>query len=122
MAELSITCPVTTAVVETGGFAEVRRRVLVRTGGNFGANTTLDIGSPGAGWVAFGDAVTFSGATDFVENTQVFRNGVIQLTGENASSDNDLYFVAPSGSIAFEYHLVENDIIQIWKFVGSGTV
>ena len=122
MAELSITCPVTTAVVQGEAIADIRRRVLVRTGGNFGADTTLDIGAPGAGWAVFGDAVTFSGATDFVENTQVFRNGQIQLTGENASSNNDVYFVAPSGSIAFEYHLVENDIIQIWKFVGSGTV
>jgi hypothetical protein len=121
MAELSITCPVTTAITEGGASVDVRRRVLIRTSGNFAANTAVDVNSPGTGWVAFGDTVTFSGATDFVENTQIFRGGKIQLTGENASSDNDVYFVAPSGSIAFEYHLVENDLIQIWQFVGSGT-
>jgi hypothetical protein len=115
MAELSITCPVTTAVVDTS--IDALRRILVRTGGTFAANTVLDIGSPGAGWVASGDSVTFSGGTDFVESTQLFRNGVIQLTGINAGSDNDVYFVAPSGSIAFEYNIVTNDIIQIWKFV-----
>lgn len=102
-----------------GGPVNVQRRVLIRTAGHFDADTTLDILAPGPGWIVYGDVVTFSGATDFTEQTQVFRNGEMQLTGLSASDDNDVYFVSASGSIAFEYPIVTNDTLQIWKFVAT---
>jgi len=118
MAELSLTCPTTTAVAG-GGAINVQRRILVRTGGPFGADTILDIITPGPGWDVSGDDVTFSGAVDFQEQTQVFRNGDLQLTGKSASDDNDVYFVAVSGSIAFETNIITNDVLQFWKFVAT---
>jgi hypothetical protein len=90
--------------------------VLVRTGGQIAANTTIDINDPGPGWALLGVPVTFSGSTEFTESTQVYRNGEIQLTGASASDDNDVYFVAVSGSIAFEMRLKTNDVVQVWKF------
>ncbi len=102
-----------------GGPVNVQRRVLIRTAGSFDADTTLDILAPGLGWIVFGDEVTFSGAAEFTEQSQVFRNGVMQLTGLSASDDNDVYFVSASGSIAFEYPIITNDVVQIWKFVAT---
>jgi hypothetical protein len=118
MAELTITCPAA-ASSATGAAAtgvDVQRRILIRTGSQLPQNTVIDVLDPGDGWVVFGDETTFSGATDFTELTQVYRNGIIQLTGESASDDNDVYFVSASGSIAFEYNLVHNDVVQVWKF------
>jgi len=117
MAELTLSCPKSvssTAAAATG--VDIQRRVLIRTGGHIDADVTIDITDPGDGWVVFGDSVTFSGSTDFTELTQVFRNGVIQLTAESATDNNDVYFVAASGSIAFEYKLHTNDVVQVWKF------
>ncbi len=117
MAELSLFCPrsvSTTGAVVTG--VDIQRRVLIRTGGCFEQNTVLDITDPGAGWVVLGDSVTFSGSEEFTELTQVFRNGVIQLTAESATDNNDVYFVAVSGSIGFEYNIQTNDVVQVWKF------
>lgn len=95
---------------------DIQRRILIRTGGAVPQDTVIDVLDPGEGWVVFGDETTFSGATDFTELTQVYRNGIHQLTGESASDDNDVYFVSASGSIAFEYNLVHNDVVQVWKF------
>jgi len=117
MAELTLSCPKvasTAAAAVTG--VDIQRRVLIRTGGPLIQDTVVDITDPGDGWVVFGDSVTFSGATEFTELTQVFRNGEIQLTAESSADDNDVYFVAVSGSIAFEYNIVRNDVVQVWKF------
>jgi len=119
MAELNFTAIPKKAVAaapSAGGAVNVQRRVLIRTASSFEANTTLDIIAPGPGWIVFGDDVTFSGASEFTEQTQVFRNGVIQLTALSASDDNDVYFVSASGSIAFEFPIITNDVIQLWKF------
>jgi hypothetical protein len=116
MARLSLTCKQVTSTAATGGAVEVDRRVLVRTAGPINANTTIDINDPGPGWALLGVPVTFSGSTEFTEATQVYRNGEIQLTGASASADNDVYFVAASGSIAFEMKLHTNDVVQVWKF------
>jgi len=115
MAEMTISCPrVVSRIVSTG--VDVQRRTLIRTGGNISQDITVDILNPGTGWVVFGDEITFLGASEFTELTQVYRNGIHQLVGESASDDNDVYFVAPSGSIAFEHNLVHDDVVQIWKF------
>jgi hypothetical protein len=117
MAQLSLICrQAASTATGTGGSVEVNRRVLVRTGGQVVANTAIDINDPGSGWALLGVPVTFSGSTEFTEFTQVFRNGEIQLTGASAGADNDVYFVAASGSIAFEMKIHTNDVVQVWKF------
>ena len=116
MAELSLTCPTTATSTAGGGAVDVDRRILVRTGGNFSANTPLDITSPGTGWLAFGDDVTFSGASDFVDQTQIYRGGQLLLAAESASDDYDVYFVAVSGTLAFESNVRRHDVIQVWRF------
>jgi hypothetical protein len=116
MAQLSLICRQAASTATTGGAVEVDRRVLVRTGGQLFANTVIDINAPGPGWALLGVPVTFSGAAEFTDTTQVYRNGEIQLTGASASTDNDVYFVAASGSIAFEMKIHTNDVVQVWKF------
>ena len=116
MASLFLTCRQAVSTATTGGSVEVDRRVLVRTGEQIPANAIIDINNPGPGWALLGVPVTFSGSTEFTESTQVYRNGEIQLTGASASDDNDVYFVAVSGSIAFEAKLHTNDVVQVWKF------
>ena len=115
MAEMTISYPQRAIrTVSTG--VDVQRRTLIRTGGNISQNVAVDILNPGAGWVVLGDELTFFKASEFTELTQVYRNGIHQLAGESTSDGNDVYFVAPSGSIAFKHNLVHNDVVQIWKF------
>jgi hypothetical protein len=121
MAQLSLTCRQAASTATTGGSVEVDRRVLIRTGGHLPANTVIDINNPGPGWSLLGVPVTFSGADEFTESTQVYRNGEIQLTGESAGDDNDVYFVAVSGSLAFEMKLHTNDVVQVWNFTQTTT-
>ena len=116
MAELTWSAPSTASSTAAATGVDVQKRVLIRTGGPFAQNTVLDTLDPGAGWLVSGDAVTFSGSSEFTELTQVYLNGIQQLTGSSASDDNDTYFVAASGSIAFEMDLQPNDILQFWKF------
>ena len=119
MAELSLSCPTTTVFAGGGGgtaVADVDGRRLIRNGGVFAANTVLDINSPGAGWLISGQEVTFSGSTDFVNTTQVYRNGQLLLTAADPADDLDVYFVAVSGTLAFESDIQDLDVLQIWKF------
>lgn len=97
----------------------IDKRTLIRTAGPFPANTTIDLNSPGNGWFSSGDSLTFSGASDFVNNSQVYRNGQLLLTGESSSTDNDVYFVSAAANVAFEFTLIQNDVIQIWRFTTS---
>lgn len=122
MADLSLTCAGSANVtVKFEGLAplNILRRTLIRTGGPLEADTIIDIIDPGTGWVVEGDDITFSTATDFVEQTQVFRGGQMQLTAEGAGDDNDIYFVSASGNLAFETVIQTNDVIQFWKFVAE---
>lgn len=98
---------------------EIAKAKLIRTGGNFLADTTLDLSSLGAGWVLSGDSISWDDGTDFVENVSVFVNGMLQLPGIDSSADNDVYFVAAPSQLAFEYNIRKNDVIQIWKFPPS---
>lgn len=115
MAELSLTY-LASAATAASGVADVAKRVLVRTGGPIVRDTTIDIINPGGGWAVSGDAMVFSTATEFDTQAQVFLNGVLMFTAENAAADNDVYFVAPPGDIAFETNIDLHDIVQIWKF------
>jgi hypothetical protein len=103
-----------------GGGGQPLRRVLYRTGGQVAKDTPIDINAPGAGWTTAGVDVLFSDGTDFVETIQVFHNGVLQLAGESSGDDNDVYFVAASGTIAFEDKIKKNDVVQVWGVTASG--
>ncbi len=116
MAELSLTCPTSTAAAGGSGNVDIDSRRLIRNGGIFSANTSLDINSPGAGWLLSGREVTFSGSADFINTTQVYRNGQLLLTAEDASDDFDVYFVTANSTLAFESDVQDLDIIQVWKF------
>jgi len=117
MAELSLTCPKsTTASAGAATGVDVLRRFLCRTGGQVPANTAIDINDPGVDWITIGDEVTFSGASDFVDLTQVYRGGQLLAAAQTASANLDVYFVAASGTIAFEDILHRNDVIQVWRF------
>ena len=115
MAELGITCP-PSSTATAGGNLDLEKLSLIRLGGRFAKDTTLDINNPGAGWTSIGGPVLISGSQEFVEQIQTFRNGVIQLPGESSSDDYDVYFVAANGSIAFESDLHKHDVVQVWNF------
>jgi hypothetical protein len=121
MAELSLGCCQSNSqvVIPSGSGISLSRRVLVRTGGSVPANTVINLNSPGVDWVVSGNSVTFSGSSDFTDNTQFYRNGQILLTGENSSANNDVYFSSSPDNVAFEFPIVSNDILQIWKFSES---
>ncbi len=116
MAELSLTVPTVTSAGAGAAAVDISKRVLIRTGGSVERDTTIDIITPGGGWTTAGEEVTFANATEFDTQAQVFLNGILMFTAENAADDNDVYFVAASGQIAFETNIGTNDMIQIWKF------
>jgi len=95
---------------------QIAKAKLIRTGGQVPKDTTIDISTPGAGWTVTGDTIVWTDATDFVENVSVFHNGILQLPGSSSSDDNDVYFVATPDSLAFEFIIRHNDVIQVWKF------
>ena len=95
--------------------ANAAYRSLYRTAGNLAADTPISFNTPGAGWVSAGQTITFSGASNFTQTTQIFRNGQLQLLGENDSADNDIYYVSDS-SFACEFPVNHNDVFQIWQF------
>lgn len=95
---------------------QIAKAKLVRTGGQVNENTTIDISAPGAGWTVTGDAIVWADATDFVENVSVFHNGILQLPGASSVDDNDVYFVSTPDSLAFEFKIRTNDVLQVWKF------
>lgn len=103
-----------------GGGGQPLRRVLQRTGGQLAADTPIDINAPGAGWVTAGVDVLFADSSEFVEKIQVFHNGVLQLSAEAAIDNNDVYFVGASGTVAFEYTIKKNDVVQVWGVTASG--
>lgn len=104
----------------TGAGGQPLRRVLQRTGGQLAADTPIDINVPGPGWVTSGVDVFFANSSEFVEDKQVFHNGVLQLAAEAAIDDNDVYFVSASGTLAFEYRIKTNDVVQVWGVTASG--
>jgi hypothetical protein len=53
-------------------------------------------------------------AADWVNNYEVFVNGVLQLSGVDAAANNDVYWLS-SATIAFEYKIKAGDVVQIIK-------
>jgi len=95
---------------------QIAKAKLIRAGGQVLEDTTIDISTPGAGWTVTGDVITWASSTDFVENVSVFYNGILQLPGASSSDNNDVYFVSTPDSLAFEFKIRTNDVIQVWKF------
>jgi hypothetical protein len=76
--------------------------------GDIAANTAINISS-----FTNPDGMDFgSSASDWEKGYDVFVNGVLQLNGQSASADNDVYWLS-SATLAFEYDLKINDIVQI---------
>jgi hypothetical protein len=112
---------VETVDISSAGVAGIPlRRVLQRTGGQLAADTPIDVNAPGPGWVTAGVDVLFADSSEFVEEIQVFHNGVLQLSAEASIDNNDVYFVAASGTIAFEFKIKLNDVVQVWGVTASG--
>lgn len=101
---------------------EIQKQRHIRTGGQVQADTTLDLSdliAGAAGWTSEGDTITWTDATDFVENISVFVNGVLMLPAESSGDDRDVYHVGTPDQLAFEFKVRTNDVIQIWKFPPS---
>jgi hypothetical protein len=104
------------ALVAVSGSQQISKAKLIRTGSSVVKDTTIDISTPGAGWTVTGDTIVWTDAADFVENVSVFHNGILQLPASSAVDNNDVYFVSTPDSLAFEFNIRTNDVIQVWKF------
>jgi len=98
------------------------RQVLVRTGGQLAANTTIDLSAPDSGWTSTGDVVSWVSVDHFIDQTQVYLNGILQLTASGAGDDNDVYFISNPDGFAFEFIIKENDIVQVWQIGSTATL
>lgn len=98
------------------------RQVLARTGGQLPADTTIDLTSPDSGWVSTGDNVTWESVDHFIDQIQIYHNGILMLTASGSSDDNDAYHVATPGSFAFEFLVQTNDIVQVWRVGSTATL
>ena len=103
----------------TAGIEDTQRKVMVRTGGQLPANFPVNINTPGDGWVAHGSALTFADTQEFLDYTQIYRNGQLLYIAAIGSSEVADAYVSVSGSsilISFGYGISTNDSITIWKF------
>ena len=98
---------------------QIAKRILIRGTSDLPANTTIDLSTPGANWVSYGDTITWTNANDFVENVSVFLNGQLQLPASGSADNNDVYHVATPDQMAFEFKINKNSVIQVWKFPPS---
>lgn len=106
------------ATVSGNAAGSLMKRVIIRTGNDISANQSVDTSNPGAGWSAYGDTISWSTANDFVENVSVFYNGQLQLVASGSADNNDVYQLG-SPTIAFEFLVRKNDVIQLWRTPGS---
>ena len=106
------------ATVSGNASGGIAKRTLIRTGNQITADTTINLSAPGAGWNGYGDLITWMSGNDFVENVSVFYNGQLQLPASGAGDNNDVYQLG-SPSIAFEFVVRKNDIIQVWRTPGG---
>ena len=98
------------------------RQVLLRTGGQVSANTILTLSDLDSGWTSTGDVVTWSSVDHFIDQTQFYFNGALQLTSSGASDDTDVYFIAAPDQFAFEFVIKKNDIVQVWTIGSTATL
>jgi len=112
MAELGITCPVSSS---SGGSITTEKLFLIRTGDVVPAGTTIDINAPGVGWTSVGGPVSVSGVQEFIDDTQTFTNGILQLPGSSGTVDKDVFFVSAVSNLSFVYDIRNSDILQFLK-------
>ena len=101
------------------GIEDTQRRIMVRIGGKLPANYPININTPGDGWIAQGSVLTFADTQEFLDYTQVYRNGQLLYIAAVGSSEIADAYVVVSGSIiliSFGYSISTNDSIAIWKF------
>lgn len=109
----------TSAGSATAGLDDAQRKILVRTGGVFGAGSFVEINSPGAGWAELGPDLSFLDTQDFIDYTQVYRNGQLLYVLETGNLTNPDAFVSVAGLsvlLSFPYPISTNEVITIWKF------
>lgn len=103
----------------TAGLDDAQRKILVRTGGQMPSNFPIDINSPGSGWVELGPDLSFADTQEFLDYTQVFRNGQLVYVLESGNLNNPDAYVSVAGSavvMVFPYTITTNEVITIWKF------
>jgi len=76
--------------------------------GDITANTAINISA-----FSNPDGLDFgTSAGNWEKNYDIYVNGILQLNGQSASANNDVYWLS-SATIGFEYNLKTNDIIQV---------
>ena len=98
------------------------RQVLNRTGGQLAADTVITLSDLDSGWTSTGDVVAWSSVDHFIDQTQFYLNGALQVTSSGASDDTDVYFVATPDQFAFEFVIKKNDIVQVWTIGSTATL
>lgn len=99
-----------------GGVALTIGRVSVNAGG-IAPNTTVTAANTTQLTDAPNALVAYADADEFTDNLLILVDGVLQASGINAASNNDVYAdgTAASGEMAFEFFLDEGSIITIIK-------
>jgi hypothetical protein len=98
---------------------EITKQRHVRVNSHLDADTTIDLSDLLAGdpnWISEGDTITWSNATDFVENVSVFVNGVLMHPGQDSLAQSDVYFVGTPDQMAFGFKIKKGETMQVWKF------
>jgi len=120
MSELSMF--VGTAVQQGGGgqrIEDIQKKVIVRTQGKFPPNTSVDINTPGPGWIAEGASLSFASTQVFLDYAQVYRNGQLICAADFAgplAADVYVSVIGPIILFYFDYHIATNDVITVWKY------
>lgn len=99
--------------------SEISKQTHIRINGNLDADTAIDLSDLIAGdpnWTSTGDSITWSSASDFVENVSVFVNGTLMLPGVDINANLDVYFVGTPDQLAFGFKIKKNESLQIWRF------
>lgn len=91
-------------------------RVSVNAGG-ITANTTLTSSNTTQVTDAPNALIAYDDADQFTDSLLIWLDGVLQAPGVDSNSDNDVYAAgtAANGEMAFEFDLVEGQIITIVK-------
>ena len=122
MSEMGLFVGVVVQQVSSGavaGIEDTQRKILVRIGGKLPANFPVSINTTGDGWIGHGSDLIFSDTQEFLDYTQVYRNGQLLYIAAVGSSEVADAYISVSGSsilISFGYSISTNDSITIWKF------
>lgn len=91
----------------SGGSSTLKKATRVVTG-TISADTPIDLST-----FTNPDSMVFGfDGSGWVKNYEVYLNGMVLLSGDTSSSNNDVYYVSNT-QLAFEFDLENNDIIQI---------